>query len=145
MGDGNPAAERKGKSFPMGQAKPRMGARDGFPGDGVKADRVVLILSTVPESDSSRIAGTLVSERLVACVNAAPVQSCYRWKGGICRDREELLIMKTREGLFPRVMNRLKELHPYELPEILSIPVGGGSAAYLEWVLGETTPGEPMG
>jgi len=104
----------------------------------------MLILSTVPESESPRIAGTLVSERLVACVNALPAQSCYRWKGEICRDREELLVMKTRESLFPRVMARLKELHPCEVPEILAVPVWGGSSAYLEWVLGETTPG-PVG
>ena len=110
----------------------------------MKGDRVILVLSTVPESDSSRIAGILVSERLVACVNAVPVQSCYRWKGEICRDREELLVIKTRESLFPRVMERLKGLHPYELPEILAVPVWGGSPAYLEWVLGETTPG-PVG
>jgi periplasmic divalent cation tolerance protein len=114
-------------------------------GDGVKGDRVVLILSTVPESESSRIAGTLVSERLVACVNATKVRSCYRWKGEICHDDEELLVMKTRERLFPRVMARLKEMHPYEVPEILAVPVRGGSGAYLEWVLGETTSGEPMG
>jgi periplasmic divalent cation tolerance protein len=111
----------------------------------MKADRVVIILSTVPESESSRIAGTLVSERLVACVNAMPVRSTYRWKGEICNDEEVLLVMKTREGLFPRVMERLKELHPYEVPEILAVPVWGGSSGYLEWVLGETTPLESMG
>jgi periplasmic divalent cation tolerance protein len=111
----------------------------------MKADRVMIILSTVPGSESPRIAGTLVSERLVACVNATPVRSTYRWKGEICNDEEVLLVMKTREGLFPRVMERLKELHPYEVPEILAVPVWGGSSGYLEWVLGETTPGESMG
>jgi periplasmic divalent cation tolerance protein len=111
----------------------------------VKGDRVILVLSTVPESDSPRIAGALVSERLVACVNAVPVQSCYRWKGEICRDREELLVMKTRESLFHRVMDRLKELHPYEVPEVLAVPVQDGAGTYLEWVLSETSPGEPMG
>jgi periplasmic divalent cation tolerance protein len=108
-------------------------------------NKVIVILSTVPESESPRIAETLVSERLVACVNAMPVRSCYRWKGEICTDREELLVMKTRESLFPRVMERLKGLHPYEVPEILAIPVWGGYGGYLEWVLGETAPGEPMG
>jgi periplasmic divalent cation tolerance protein len=104
----------------------------------------MIILSTVPESESTRIAETLVSERLVACVNAAKVQSCYQWKGEICSDREELLLMKTRESLFPLVMERLKELHPYEVPEILAVPVWGGYSGYLDWVLGETSPG-PMG
>ena len=104
----------------------------------MKGDRVVLVLSTVPESESARIAEILVSERLVACVNAMPVRSCYRWKGEICRDREELLIMKTRESLFARVMDRVRELHPYEVPEILAIPVWGGFGAYLGWVMDET-------
>jgi periplasmic divalent cation tolerance protein len=108
----------------------------------MKGDRVILVLSTVPEAEAPRIAGTLVSERLVACVNATPVQSCYRWKGEICRDREVLLVMKTRESLFPRIMKRVKELHPYEVPEILAVPVWGGYGGYLEWVLGETGAGD---
>ena len=108
----------------------------------MEAEKVMLILSTVPASESPRIAGTLVTERLVACVNAAPVRSSYRWKGEICNDREELLVMKTRESLFPRVMERLRELHPYEVPEILAVPVWGGFPGYLGWVLEETVPGD---
>jgi periplasmic divalent cation tolerance protein len=112
----------------------------------MKGDRVILVLSTVPESESARISETLVSEKLVACVNAMPVRSCYRWKGEICRDREELLIMKTRESLFARVMDRFREIHPYEVPEILALPVWGGFRGYLEWVMDETGPaGEPKG
>ncbi|MDD1661544.1 MAG: divalent-cation tolerance protein CutA [Methanomicrobiales archaeon] len=112
----------------------------------MKGDRVILVLSTVPQSDSVRISGVLVSERLVACVNATPVRSCYRWKGEICRDGEELLIMKTRESLFGRVQKRLRELHPYEVPEILALPVWGGFRGYLEWVMAETgSAGEPKG
>ncbi|MDD1658674.1 MAG: divalent-cation tolerance protein CutA [Methanomicrobiales archaeon] len=118
-----------------------------LPGCGdVKGDRVILVLSTVPESESACITETLVSERLVACANAMPVRSCYRWKGEICREREELLIMKTRESLFARVMDRLRELHPYEVPEILALPVWGGFAGYLGWVMDETgSAGEPKG
>ena len=108
-------------------------------------EKVIIILSTVPADEGARIAKTLVSERLVACVNAAPVRSCYRWKGEICTDGEELLVMKTRESLYPRVMERLREIHPYEVPEILVVPVWGGFRPYLEWVLGETASREPMG
>ena len=108
-------------------------------------EKVIIILSTVPADEGARIAKTLVSERLVACVNAAPVRSCYRWKGEICTDGEELLVMKTRESLYPRVMERLREIHPYEVPEILAVPVWGGFRPYLEWVLGETASREPMG
>jgi periplasmic divalent cation tolerance protein len=112
----------------------------------VKGDRVILVLSTVPETESARIAETLVSERLVACVNATPVRSCYWWKGEICREREELLVMKTRESLFARLMGRLKETHPYEVPEILALPVWGGFPGYLRWVMEETGPrGDPLG
>jgi periplasmic divalent cation tolerance protein len=112
----------------------------------VKGDRVILVLSTVPESESARISETLVRERLVACVNVAPVQSCYRWKGEICRDREELLVMKTRESLFARVRERVKALHPYEVPEILALPLWGGFDGYLRWVMDETAlPGKPEG
>jgi periplasmic divalent cation tolerance protein len=123
------------------------GPLGGLPGcDEVKGDRVILVLSTVPESGSARISEILVSERLVACVNAAPVRSCYRWKGEICRDREELLMMKTRESLFPRVLERLREIHPYEVPEILALPVWGGFQGYLRWVMEETgSPGAPGG
>jgi len=112
----------------------------------VKGDRVILVLSTVPEAESARISETLVSERLVACVNATPVRSIYRWKREICRDREELLVMKTRESLFARVMERLKGIHPYEVPEILAIPVWGGFPGYLRWVMEEAgPPGESDG
>jgi periplasmic divalent cation tolerance protein len=112
----------------------------------VKGDRVILVLSTVPESESARISETLVSERLVACVNTTPVRSCYRWEGEICHEREELLIMKTRESLFARVMDRILELHPYEVPEILALPIWGGFGGYLGWVMDETGPaGEAKG
>jgi len=101
-------------------------------------EKVIIILSTVPAAEAGRIGETLVSERLVACVNVTPVRSCYWWKGEISRDQEELLIMKTRQSLFPRVIERLRGIHPYEVPEILAVPVWGAYRAYLEWVLGET-------
>ena len=137
----------KGKTFPMDGRTTTGEPFCGLPGsDDMKGDRVILVLSTVPESESARISEALVSEQLVACVNAIQVRSCYRWKGEICRDREELLIMKTRESLFPRVMERVRELHPYEVPEILALPVWGGFAGYLEWVMDETcSPGDTMG
>lgn len=113
--------------------------------DGVKGDRVILVLSTVPESESAHISDILVSERLVACVNATPVRSCYRWRGEICREREDLLVMKTMESLFARVLERVRELHPYEVPEILALPVWGGFERYLRWVTEETGSGEPGG
>ena len=125
----------RGKSFqPAGRYLPG-GLVD------VKGDRVMLVLSTVPGKESARIAEVMVNERLVACVNATPVKSTYRWKGEICRDREELLVMKTKESLFPDVMKRLREIHPCEVPEILAVPVWGGFPGYLDWVMEETGRG----
>ena len=97
---------------------------------------VSIVLTTWPaDADAAALARTLVDERLAACVNViAPVTSVYRWKGQVESDQEQQLIIKTREERVPALEVRLRELHPYELPEFIVIPVGGGSAAYLAWV-----------
>jgi periplasmic divalent cation tolerance protein len=101
---------------------------------------VVLVLSTVPPADADRIAGALVEERFAACVNLMPVRSVYRWQGAIQRDDELLAIIKTTAERAPALTARLRELHPYDVPEILVVPVADGLPAYLDWVAGETTP-----
>lgn len=75
---------------------------------------------------------------LAACVNITPVRSLYRWKGEFCDDEEHLLIIKTRRELAEAVIDAIKEEHPYEVPEIIALPVIAGSVPYLEWVYGET-------
>jgi periplasmic divalent cation tolerance protein len=97
---------------------------------------VVLILTTVPADDLGETIGrTLVEERLAACVNVLPpMTSVYRWRGGIERDSERQMIVKTTRDRVAPVRARLMELHPYELPEFLVLTVADGSAAYLEWV-----------
>ena len=104
------------------------------------AEEIVLVISTVPRDASKRIASALVGERLVACVNAAAVTSRFFWKGECCTEEEDLLIMKTRKDLAHKVMARLQAIHPYDVPEILIIPVLDGYRPYLEWVRGETVP-----
>ncbi|MCK6461413.1 MAG: divalent-cation tolerance protein CutA [Planctomycetes bacterium] len=98
-----------------------------------------VLLCTCPPDAAERIAGGLLEKRLVACVNALPgVVSRYWWKGAIQRDDETLLVMKTEASLVPEVIAALKGLHPYEVPELLALPVEAGAEPYLAWVRGET-------
>ncbi len=101
---------------------------------------VSVVMVTVGSSEEAlSIARTLVEEQLAACVNIVPrIRSIYRWKGDICDDEEQLLIMKTRTDLFPALQSRIRELHSYEVPEIISFPVAEGSPDYLNWVLDNT-------
>lgn len=94
-----------------------------------------LLLTTVSSPEEAQtLAQILVEERLAACVNYFAVQSVYHWQGQIQQDREWQLILKTNLALKPAIEARLRELHSYELPEFLVIPVGGGSEAYLNWL-----------
>ena len=98
----------------------------------------VIVLTTVgADADAAELARTLVEQRLVACVNIiGGVTSIYRWKEGVEQDDEQLLVMKTTQDLVLALQARLRELHPYELPEFVVIPVTGGSEAYLGWLCG---------
>ena len=96
----------------------------------------LVVLTTVSRAeDAERIARALVERRLAACVNVVPgLTSFYRWKGKLERDDERLLLIKTRGDRFGPLRDALAELHPYELPEIVALPLAAGSAAYLEWL-----------
>ena len=101
---------------------------------------IVLVLTTLgADADAAALARTLVEERLAACVNVLPVTSVYRWKGQVEQDREQQLVIKTTAGRVAALETRLRALHPYELPEFLVLPAGGGSAAYLLWVAESVT------
>jgi periplasmic divalent cation tolerance protein len=97
---------------------------------------IVLVLTTVPVGDRGEtIARMLVDEHLAACVNVlAPMTSFYRWKGTVERDVERQVIIKTTLDRVLAVQERLSQLHSYELPEFVVLPVSDGSTAYLEWV-----------
>jgi periplasmic divalent cation tolerance protein len=99
-----------------------------------------LMLTTVPDEKIGReIARTLVTERLAACVNLSPaVESFYWWKQKVVEDREFILLIKTKDSLVDRLQARLKELHPYEVPEVLALPIASGSPEYLAWLDEET-------
>jgi len=100
-----------------------------------------LLLSTIDSAEQAgEIAETLVIERLAACVNILPaITSVYRWKNQIHRDPELLLIIKTGADSVDRLINRLRELHPYEVPEIIALPIEAGLPAYLDWVREQTS------
>jgi len=90
-------------------------------------------------ADAEKIARALVERRLAACVQVAgPVSSTYRWRGDIETAQEFLCIIKTRAELFEKVESAIRELHPYETPEIIATPITGGSADYLKWLADET-------
>lgn len=95
-----------------------------------------LVLSTCPANDTpQRLAQCLLEERLAACVNIVPgLRSLYMWQGRMESSDESLMVIKTRVDLYPQLEARLRELHPYELPEILMVPVQAGLAAYLAWI-----------
>jgi periplasmic divalent cation tolerance protein len=100
----------------------------------------IFVLSTVPDKKKGReIARALVEARLAACVTvSADAQSYYWWEGKISEDRESMLFMKTKEALYEKLEARLKELHPYTVPEIIALPIVKGSEKYLRWLEEET-------
>jgi periplasmic divalent cation tolerance protein len=99
------------------------------------AGQEVVILVSCPATDSLKIADALVKAELAACVNILPaVKSIYRWQGDICVDAEELLVIKSGRGHFSELCRKVKELHPYEVPEIIQIPIEDGYKPYIDWL-----------
>lgn len=97
---------------------------------------VLLCYCTCPNAASAQhLADALVGESLAACVNRIPgIHSTYHWKGNVTTDVEELLLIKTTVERFEALKERVLALHPYELPELIAVPVERGHAAYLDWV-----------
>jgi periplasmic divalent cation tolerance protein len=103
---------------------------------------VLIALCTCPDAAvGGRIAEALVGEGLAACVNTLPgITSVYLWKGEVQQDSEVLLLIKTTQARLPELTDRVCQLHPYELPEVIAVPVGGGLPDYLQWVNTCTSP-----
>lgn len=97
---------------------------------------LLLILSTLPDRETAvHLANLLVEQGLAACVNLLPrVTSIYQWQGKLEQSDEILLLIKTTKQNYPAVESVLRARHPYELPEILAVPVEQGLAGYLDWV-----------
>jgi len=100
----------------------------------------LLVLTNLPDrAAAERLADLVVEKRLAACVNIlAPCRSVYRWKGAVQHDEEHPMLIKTTAERYPDLEKALRAGHPYELPEIVAVPIEQGLPAYLEWVAGET-------
>jgi periplasmic divalent cation tolerance protein len=96
----------------------------------------VVVLTTLPgDADASAFARTLVEERLAACVNLLPtMESFYRWEGEIERDTERQVVIKTTRGRVVTLWERVRDLHPYDVPEFVVLPIVDGNDAYLRWI-----------
>lgn len=101
---------------------------------------IILVVTHLPDQASAeRLAATLVENGLAACVNIlAPCLSVYRWQGAVEKATEIPLLIKTRAERYPELEATIRTQHPYELPEIITLPVSGGLSAYLDWVEKET-------
>ena len=98
--------------------------------------QAIVVLTTFPDADTARrIVRMLVEEQLIACGNLIPdVESIYRWKGAIETASEMIAILKSDQRCYPKLEARLKELHPYEVPECIVLAVSGGLPSYLQWI-----------
>ncbi len=103
------------------------------------ASRCVVVLITAPVGRSSDLAQFLIRKKLAACVNIIPkVRSVYRWKGKIEKSSESLLITKTQKRRWARLRAEVRRVHPYTVPEIISLPITAGHKDYLHWVIEST-------
>jgi len=102
------------------------------------SEPLLVLVTAGSQAEAEAIAGALVAERLAACVNVVPgITSIYRWQGEVQRDQEWLLLVKSRRDVLEDLVRRVRELHSYDLPETIALPLVGGSAPYLEWLVGE--------
>ena len=98
-------------------------------------DKRIVLTTAGSAEEAHKIAHALVERRLAACVNVVgPIYSVYRWKGAVESTSEQLLVIKTTAARFPAVREAIGELHSYDLPECILVPVEDGSAEYLEWI-----------
>ncbi len=97
----------------------------------------VVVLVTAPTAEkAAEIARTVVEERLAACGNVLPgIRSIYRWQGAVHDDAEALLILKAPRKRFQELCDRVVALHPYEVPEVIGLPITGGSEKYIDWII----------
>ena len=105
----------------------------------IRGKYFVLMTTVAKRADARRLARLAIQKRLAACVQAIPgVCSAYRWKGKIEESAEILLLFKTTKKALPDLMKAIKATHPYSVPEIIVVPIAGGSSEYLKWVGAET-------
>ena len=98
-------------------------------------DNVVILITAGTEEEAHKIADRLLTQRKAACVNIVPaVSSVFWWQDKVESDQESLLIIKTRAGLLDEIVSLVKEIHSYDVPEIIALPIVGGNQDYLDWI-----------
>jgi periplasmic divalent cation tolerance protein len=99
-------------------------------------EEYIVVLVTAPSKDVGRdVARALLEQRLAACVNVVPsIASFYTWEGELCSDEEVLLVIKSKEAAFDELVAAVRDVHPYDVPEIIALPVIRGSQDYLSWI-----------
>jgi periplasmic divalent cation tolerance protein len=105
-------------------------------------DKVVVLVTCGSAKEARRVARAVVEQKLAACVNIidARVQSIYRWKRRVESAREFLLVIKTTRRRFPVLQKKIEQLHGYEVPEIIALPIVAGAGRYLEWIADSVRP-----
>lgn len=99
------------------------------------SERLLVMTTVARAEDAEYLAREVVERRLAACVNLLPpITSVYRWHGDVTREEERMLLMKTRADRFDALRDLLLEIHPYEVPEVIAVPLEGGSDGYLKWL-----------
>jgi periplasmic divalent cation tolerance protein len=105
------------------------------------AEYLQVVTTVATREVADQIAASLVQQRLAACVQViGPISSTYRWQGAVETSQEWLCLVKSRQDLYSLLEEAIRRLHPYEVPEILAIPVNAGSAAYLAWLDASVLP-----
>ncbi len=110
-------------------------------------EQYLLILNTCPDKETAvRVANTLINKRLAACVNILPgLTSIYHWQGKVATDEEHLLLIKSTHDAYNDVESTIRETHPYELPEVIAVPLVAGLDSYLAWIGGNVIVGKETG
>ncbi len=105
------------------------------------AEELIVLITVSSNDEAEKVGATLVEEHLAACVNIMPgIRSIFFWEGKVQDEQELILLCKSTQQLLDKLISRVKELHSYTVPEILALPIIGGSADYLSWVR-DTTKG----
>lgn len=100
-----------------------------------QSDRYGIVLVTAAsQAEAEKIAEALIAAKLAACVSLMPIRSIYTWKGEVCREEEWQLVIKTDLSYFPALENQISQIHSYETPEIIALPIVAGSQPYLNWL-----------
>lgn len=104
----------------------------------------LLVLTNLPNrAAAEKLADALIEKRVAACINIlAPCRSVYRWQGAVQHDEEHPVLIKSTQAAYPALEAQIRALHPYELPEIVAVPIEHGLPAYLDWVAAQTQPAQ---